>query len=37
MCAIFEYQPQNNDEVALSMNEKVEVIEGLKSILFIIL
>jgi len=27
MCAIFEYQPQNNDEVALSMNEKVEVIE----------
>lgn len=27
MCAIFEYQPQNGDEVALSINDKVEIIE----------
>ena len=27
MCAIFEYQPQNDDEVALSINDKVEIVE----------
>jgi len=27
MCAIFEYQPQNDDEVALSINDRVEIIE----------
>ncbi|ORX46018.1 hypothetical protein BCR36DRAFT_414325 [Piromyces finnis] len=27
MCAIFEYQPQNNDEISLSLNDRVEIIE----------
>jgi len=27
MCAIFEYQPQNSDEVSLSVNETVDIIE----------
>ncbi|OUM56789.1 hypothetical protein PIROE2DRAFT_18459, partial [Piromyces sp. E2] len=28
MCAIFEYQPQNADEVGLSLNDEVEIIEN---------
>lgn len=27
MCAIFEYQPQNGDEISLTVNENVEIIE----------
>jgi len=28
MCAIFEYQPQNPDEISLTINETVEVLEA---------